>query len=190
MVKLLMALDLANSQPAFVWRSRLAYDLGNNGSNKTVVFGRLSKAGRLSFVLLFVFLVLTGAMEIAFGLPWYVPVVPLVVTGIGTWASSVHRKSFAGCRIEIEPDGVAIISHADRWKIPPLAEVCVKNRWKRREGLSNADGSSELFLVVEETPGVRLFFPLADSGLLRDQDRLAADIASLAGCKLTKELIE
>jgi len=71
-----------------------------------------------------------------------------------------------------------------------VVEVRVENRWKHRDGSFIVDGDSELFLAIEETPGRKLFFPLANSGVLLDLDALAADIASLAGRQVNKQLVK
>lgn len=187
---LLTELDLAKSEPVFLWRSPLAYTTEGNGSNKVFVFGRLSRAARFSVIGLFAVLALVGITGIILRWPMYVAILPIVITSVGVWASSIGRRKLAGCQLEVKPEGVMIITPVEHLRLPRLVEVRVENRWKRRDGSFIVDGNSELFLVVEETPGRKLFFPLANSGVLGDLDALAADIASSAGCRVAKELVK
>ena len=187
---LLTESDLTKGEPAFLWRSPLSYELESKGSSRRLVFGRLSRAARFSFIGLFAVLALVGIIEIIIGWPLYAAILPLAITSIGVWAASIRRRRFAGCQVEVTPEGVTIMSPTNQWKLSPVVEVRVENRWKRRDGSFIVDGDSELFLAIEETPGRKLFFPLANSGVLRDLDALAADIASSAGCQVNKQLVK
>jgi hypothetical protein len=187
---LLTELDLAKSEPVFLWRRPLFYTIEGSGSSRMLVFGRLSRAARFSLVGLFAVLASVGVTGIILGWPLFAAIGPIVVTTVGAWAESIGRRKFTGCQLEVNPEGVTIITPADRLRLPRLVEIRVENRWKRRDGSFTVDGDSQLFLAVEETPGRKLFFPLANSGVLGDLDALAADIASAAGCRVNKELVK
>jgi hypothetical protein len=131
-----------------------------------------------------------GIAAILLGWPFYAAVLPILITSFGIWSSSIGRKKLAGCQVELQREGVMIVTPVERLRLPLLVEVRVENRWKRRDGSFIVDGNSELFLGVKEPPDRKLYFPLANSGVLRDLDALAADIASAAGCQLNKQLIK
>lgn len=172
---LLTESDLAKCEPAFLWKRPTAYQVVKHGATTTFVFGRPSRFDRFSTIALFTVMSVLGIVEILVGWPLYVAILPWTVVVMGLWLNSLRRRKLEGCMMEITSEGVLIVDPPNRVELPPLIEVRVQNRWKRRDGSFGSEGDSELFLAVEDAQGHTLFFPLADAGLLQTLDVLALD---------------
>jgi len=190
-MRFLNAVELEKSEPSFLWRSLLSYETTKNTECAKFHFDRVSRSARLSVTGLFITLILAGIVEMFYGWPLYAPLLPLIVIGVGIrWQSSVRHKRFKECWIELKRGHCAIINVRDRWDVNPLLEVLIQNRWRHRDGSFIVNGESELYLITQNPQGHKLYFPLGQSGVLRDLDALAADISRATSCPLVKQYVK
>jgi hypothetical protein len=189
MIHLLTEADLSAREPKFLWRSPYPYHKSQEGECIRFIFGRSRKATIVKAVVL-TSLVVVGALEISAGGPLYGAIIPPVVFVFATcYAGWRRRQHFENAQLDASPRRCIVSNGVDKMFLPSVIEIRVENRWRNRKGTGVVDGNAELFIVTE-AEGEKRFFPLGDSGVLRDLDQLGNDLAAACKVPLVKELVK
>ena len=184
--------ELEKVQPSFLWRRPLSYRRSHENGKWLFAFDIISLGEKIGFGMIFA----SFGTLIAFGVrhewPLYATLLPTLVVGIAAVVQRTNRSArFRNCQLAVSDGQCLVVDRGSPLELPRLTGVRLVKRYRDRDGRDILDGDSELYLVVDGGEPSKKYYPLADSGMLRDLDGLARDIVRSAdGLKLEEVYIK